>query len=147
MTSPCRSEFRIQYNSWYDEEKEISDQTILSSFAEIDREMENTELRPLDSYVIDDGWMNYSANPGFWEFDKNKFPEGFTPSSSLAQSFDSDLGVWIGPRGGYGTNGTIATEMEKQGFSVKAGTPLTSPTAPTLRSMLNSCVSSRTSIT
>lgn len=115
------SEFRIQYNSWYDEEKEISDQTILSSFAEIDREMENTELRPLDSYVIDDGWMNYSANPGFWEFDKNKFPEGFTPSSSLAQSFDSDLGVWIGPRGGYGTNGTIATEMEKQGFSVKAG--------------------------
>lgn len=115
------SEFRIQYNSWYDEEKEISDQTVLSSFAEIDREMENTELRPLDSYVIDDGWMNYSANPGFWEFDKNKFPEGFTPSSSLAQSFDSDLGVWIGPRGGYGTNGTIATEMEKQGFSVKAG--------------------------
>ena len=57
------SEFRIQYNSWYDDEKNISDKTILSSFAEIDREMSSTELRPLDSYVVDDGWTNYSAQP------------------------------------------------------------------------------------
>lgn len=49
------AEFRIQYNSWYDDEKNISDETILSSFAEIDRELSNTELRPLDSYVVDDG--------------------------------------------------------------------------------------------
>ncbi len=119
------AEFRIQYNSWYDDEKNISDETILSSFAEIDRELSNTELRPLDSYVVDDGWTNYSANPGFWEFN-NKFPNGFTPSSELVQSIDAqillvELGVWIGPRGGYGTNGTIAAELDKQNLSVNAG--------------------------
>lgn len=114
------AEFRIQYNSWYDDEKNISDETILSSFAEIDRELSNTELRPLDSYVVDDGWTNYSANPGFWEFN-NKFPNGFTPSSELVQNFGSNFGVWIGPRGGYGTNGTIAAELDKQNLSVNAG--------------------------
>ena len=114
------AEFRIQYNSWYDDEKNISDETILSSFAEIDRELSSTELRPLDSYVVDDGWTNYSANPGFWEFN-NKFPNGFTPSSELVQNFGSNFGVWIGPRGGYGTNGTIAAELDKQNLSVNAG--------------------------
>ena len=114
------SEFRIQYNSWYDDEKNISDQTILSSFSEIDSEMSDAEVRPLDSYVVDDGWTNYSANPGFWEFN-NKFPNGFTPSSALVQNFGSNFGVWIGPRGGYGTNGTIAAELDKQNLSVNAG--------------------------
>lgn len=114
------AEFRIQYNSWYDDEKNISDQTILSSFAEIDREMSNTEVRPLDSYVVDDGWTNYSANPGFWEFN-NKFPNGFTPSSELVQNFGSNFGVWIGPRGGYGTEGPIADSLAAQNISVKAG--------------------------
>ncbi len=114
------SEFRIQYNSWYDDEKNISDKTILSSFAEMDREFSNTELRPLDSYVVDDGWTDYSANPGFWEFN-NKFPNGFTPSSELVHNFGSNFGVWIGPRGGYGTNGTIAQKLDQQNLSVNAG--------------------------
>ena len=114
------SEFRIQYNSWYDDEKNISDKTILSSFAEMDREFSDTELRPLDSYVVDDGWTDYSANPGFWEFN-NKFPNGFTPSSELVHNFGSNFGVWIGPRGGYGTNGTIAQKLDQQNLSVNAG--------------------------
>ena len=114
------SEFRIQYNSWYDDEKNISDKTILSSFAEIDREMSSTELRPLDSYVVDDGWTNYSANPGFWEFN-SKFPNGFAPSSELVQNFGSNFGAWIGPRGGYGTEGPIADSLQAQNISVKAG--------------------------
>ena len=114
------SEFRIQYNSWYDDEKNISDKTILSSFAEMDREFSNTELRPLDSYVVDDGWTDYKANPGFWEFN-NKFPNGFTPSSELVHNFGSNFGVWIGPRGGYGTNGDIAASLDAQGLSVNAG--------------------------
>lgn len=114
------SDFRIQYNSWYDEEKKISEKSILSSFAEMDREFSSTELRPLDSYVVDDGWTDWSANPGFWEFN-NKFPTGFDNSSSLVQNFGSDFGVWIGPRGGYGTEGPIADSLQAQGISIKAG--------------------------
>ena len=117
------AEFRIQYNSWYDDEKTITDQTILSSFAEIDRELSDAGLRPLDTYVVDDGWTNYHADSpdAFWEFDKSKFPNDFEPSSELVHNFGSEFGVWIGPRGGYGTDKIIAPILEKHGKGVVAG--------------------------
>ena len=115
------AEFRIQYNSWYDNEKNISDDNILSSFIEIDKELSETGVRPLDSYVVDDGWTDYtSKDKGFWPFN-NKFPKGFDPSSKLVQNFGSNFGVWIGPRGGYGTNGSIADALVAQGMGSKAG--------------------------
>lgn len=115
------AEFRIQYNSWYDNEKEISDDNILSSFIEIDKELSETGVRPLDSYVVDDGWTDYtSKDKGFWPFN-NKFPKGFDPSSKLVQNFGSNFGVWIGPRGGYGTNKSIAEALQAQGMGTVAG--------------------------
>lgn len=115
------SEFRVQYNSWYDNEKKITEGNVTEAFSEIDKEFANSELAPLDTYAIDDGWMNYSANPGFWEFDKNKFPNDFNTIAELVQNSGSDLGVWIGPRGGYGTNRTIADALQAQGLGVNAG--------------------------
>ena len=53
------SEFRTQYNSWFDNMMKISDENILASFIEIDRELNKAEVRPLDSYVVDDGWNAY----------------------------------------------------------------------------------------
>ena len=115
------AEFRIQYNSWYDNEKKISDDNILSSFIEIDKELSETGVRPLDSYVVDDGWTDYeSKDKGFWPFNQ-KFPNGFGPSSKLVQKFGSNFGVWIGPRGGYGTNESIADALVAQGMGTKAG--------------------------
>lgn len=115
------AEFRIQYNSWYDNEKNISDDNILSSFIEIDKELSETGVRPLDSYVVDDGWTDYnSQDKGFWPFNQ-KFPNGFEPSSKLVQKFGSNFGVWIGPRGGYGTNDSIANALVAQGMGSKAG--------------------------
>ena len=117
------AEFRIQYNSWYDNEKTITDDKILSSFSEIDKELSETGVRPLDSYVVDDGWTDYkSQNRGFWPFDEKRFPDGFRPSSKLVQNFGSNFGVWIGPRGGYGTNGgDIADALVAQNMGTKAG--------------------------
>ena len=37
------SEFRIQYNSWFDNMMKIDDENILESFIEIDRELNNAE--------------------------------------------------------------------------------------------------------
>lgn len=54
------SEFRTQYNSWFDNMMKISDENILASFIEIDRELNKAEVRPLDSYVVDDGWNAYN---------------------------------------------------------------------------------------
>ena len=38
----------------------ISDENILNSFIEIDRELNKAEVSPLDSYVVDDGWNAYN---------------------------------------------------------------------------------------
>ena len=115
------SEFRVQYSSWYDYQKNITEQNVYEGFINIDKEFANSEMDPLDTYAVDDGWMNYSANPGFWAFDKNKFPNEFDPIADLVQNFGSGLGVWIGPRGGYGTQGAIANSLQAQGLGMVAG--------------------------
>ncbi|MEY8426989.1 discoidin domain-containing protein [Lachnospiraceae bacterium 46-15] len=128
------SEFRIQYNSWFDNMMLINDENILDSFIEIDRELNQAEVRPLDSYVVDDGWVNYNNTSvvdaaragttlnqsGFWEFN-SKFPEGLTPSSELVHKFGSNFGVWVGPRGGYNFYGSLADILVKSGKGSKAG--------------------------
>ena len=134
------SEFRIQYNSWFDNMLLISDETILSSFIEIDKELNNVGVRPLDSYVMDDGWINYNQNTpsatdtnrintagttknqtGFWEFN-SKFPNGLTTSNELVHNFGSDFGLWVGPRGGYNSyTGEFARLIAEAGKGSVAG--------------------------
>ncbi len=130
------SEFRIQYNSWFDNMMKINDNNILESFMEIDRELNNAEVRPMDSYVVDDGWNAYNNGTipthehqksgakinqsGFWEFNE-KFPNELTPSSQLVQKFGSNFGVWVGPRGGYNFYGTLADIIQAKGKGSKAG--------------------------
>ena len=128
------TDFRIQYNSWFDNMMLIDDQNILESFIEIDKQFSSTGIRPLDSYVVDDGWINYNdtnivdANragttlneSGFWEFN-SKFPNKLYPSSELVQNFGSNFGVWVGPRGGYNFYGHLANILTKSGKGSKAG--------------------------
>ncbi|MFQ8706949.1 MAG: discoidin domain-containing protein, partial [Thomasclavelia sp.] len=128
------SEFRIQYNSWFDNMMLIDDNNILESFIEVDKELNKTGTRPLDSYVVDDGWNNYNNtrvvdaarsgttlnSTGFWEFN-SKFPNGLTDSSELVNNFGSNFGVWVGPRGGYNFYGSLADILAKSGKGSKAG--------------------------
>ena len=130
------SEFRTQYNSWFDNMMKISDENILNSFIEIDRELNKAEVSPLDSYVVDDGWNAYNNgsigegsheqsgatinNKGFWTFNE-KFPEELTPSSELVKKFGSNFGVWVGPRGGYNFYSTLADIIQTAKNGSKAG--------------------------
>lgn len=104
---------RRQYNSWYDHMLNITKQNITDSFLEIDKQLTATGEKPLDSYVVDDGWNDYSKD--FWCFNE-KFPDGLHPFSSLAESVGSHFGVWIGPRGGYTLNTPkFARKIQKGG--------------------------------
>ncbi len=130
------SEFRTQYNSWFDNMMKIDDNNILESFIEIDRELNKAEVSPLDSYVVDDGWNAYNDgtigqdshvqsgskinDKGFWMFNE-KFPQELTPSSELVKKFGSNFGVWVGPRGGYNFYGTLANIIQAAGNGSKAG--------------------------
>lgn len=104
---------RTQYNSWFDNMLNITEENVTSSFLEIDKALTRYGTKPLDSYVVDDGWNDYGK--GFWTFN-NKFPDRLAPFSNLAESFGSRFGVWVGPRGGYTTD-TIkfARQIEKHG--------------------------------
>ena len=138
------SDFRIQYNSWFDNMMFIDDQNIIESFLAVDKHLNETGVRPIESYVVDDGWNQYRKtadqylegddlrrngsvdgkdglnHEGFWQFN-NKFPNGLTPSSSLVQKLGSDFGVWIGPRGGYNYQGNLAGIIADAGNGSAAG--------------------------
>lgn len=124
------TEFRKQYNSWYDNMMNITDESIEVSFSGAERGLAQNGVEPLDSYVVDDGWNNYydgtytgpgssqgSGTPnqtGFWEFN-NKFPNELYVSSSLADKFGATFGVWVGPQGGYNYFGTFSKFLEASG--------------------------------
>lgn len=128
------TEFRKQYNSWYDNMMSITDESIASSFNGAEAGLTQNGVEPLDSYVVDDGWNNYyskidettyvgpstdagSGTPnrtGFWEFN-NKFPNELYTSSALADKFNATFGVWVGPQGGYNYFGGFAQYLEAMG--------------------------------
>ena len=104
---------RLQYNSWYDNMLNINIKNITESFLSIDKGLTTHGTKPLDSYVMDDGWNDYAAD--FWCFN-NKFPNGLAEFRDLSENLGSRFGLWLGPRGGY-TNDTIkfARKIEKGG--------------------------------
>ena len=106
------TQFRQQYNSWYDNMKEITDEIIQKSFFEIEKGFTQYGIAPLDSYVVDDGWTNYSS---FWDFN-DKFPNELYNSSLQVNQLASNFGLWLGPRGGYGTERTIASWIANNGL-------------------------------
>lgn len=109
------TDFRQQFNSWYDNMKNITAENIKSSFFEVEKGFTQHGVNPLDSYVVDDGWINYNS---FWDFDRNpsKFPNELYDSSLQVQQFGSNFGLWLGPRGGYGTQTTIANWIQNAGL-------------------------------
>lgn len=104
---------RFQYNSWYDHMLDITEDNIMKSFTEIEDGLSKALIRPLDSYVVDDGFSDYQGD--FWNFN-SKFPYGFSRIASLTKKFSSNFGMWLGPRGGYNSEtNSFAKRMEKAG--------------------------------
>ena len=135
------SEFRIQYNSWFDNMMRINNENIIESFYDIDKNFSETGVRPIENYVVDDGWNQYRQTAGtmnskidierngpatevntagFWQIN-SKFGGTLNDSSSLVKKLGSSFGVWIGPRGGYNYFGTLADIITKAGNGSKAG--------------------------
>ena len=128
------TEFRKQYNSWYDNMMNITDASIAASFNDAEAGLTQNGVEPLDSYVVDDGWNNYYSvidgttyvgasssagtgtpnQTGFWEFN-TKFPNELYTSSALADKFQSTFGLWLGPQGGYNYFGGFSQYLEAMG--------------------------------
>ncbi len=104
---------RFQYNSWYDHMHDITNENIIESFQQIENNLSKTMVPPLDSYVVDDGFVDWDAD--FWAFNK-KFPEELYPAAIMSRKFSSNFGLWNGPRGGYNDKtASFGKRMEKAG--------------------------------
>lgn len=113
-----KTEFRKQYNSWYDNMLNITDESLENSFMKTEENLSDQGIEPLDSYVADDGWNaypgSYENKTGFWEFN-SKFKNELYPSSSLANKLNSSFGLWVGPQGGFSTPNEFGEYLESQG--------------------------------
>ena len=99
-----KSNFRLQYNSWYDSGKGINDSILENLFTETEDALSKQGVRSLDTYVADDGWAIISSKDsttGFWDFN-DKFKDELYPISSTTDKLNSTFGMWISPHGGFG---------------------------------------------
>ncbi len=113
----------LHYNCWYDLNKQVSETGMLDSIDTIHSELTEKRGVPVDSYVVDDGYD--AADKGFWVFDEEKFPNGFTPLARRLSEINSSLGVWFSPAGGYSDYRDRLENAKKLGIKVPLdlGTP------------------------
>jgi len=95
----------LHYNCWWDITSDgassfTSEQLIERMHAWNKKFIEPYGIQ-LQSFVFDDGWDNLDS---LWYFDPIKFPDGFTPQAELCKKYNSGIGVWMSPFGGYQEN-------------------------------------------
>jgi hypothetical protein len=115
----------LHYNSWYDiawGDRKMNEGQCLDVIRLFGRELTEKRGVALDSFVFDDGWDD---NKTLWGFHEG-FPNGFEPLAVLAEKYDSSVGVWLSPWGGYGQaknermkyGRTQGFETNRNGFSL-----------------------------
>ena len=79
----------------------------------------------LDAIVFDDGWDNPTS---LWKFHRG-FPRQFTPLAALCREYQTHLGIWLSPFGGYGSPREQRLKFgREQGYEINsAGFSLAGP--------------------
>jgi len=112
----------LHYNAWYDicwAKRKINEAECLRVTNLFGRELTQKRGVVLDSFVWDDGWDDPKT---LWRPLQANFPDGFTKILAAAQKYDSTLGFWLSPFGGYGEPAKDRyTYGREQGFEFKEG--------------------------
>lgn len=92
----------LHYNCWWDITDDgassfTSEQLIERMHAWNEKFIEPYNVE-LNSFVFDDGWDDLDS---VWYFDPVKFPDGFAQQAELCKKYNSGIGVWMSPFGGY----------------------------------------------
>ncbi len=91
----------LHYNSWYDigyGAEKILEHDFLNVIKLFANELIRRRKVVMDSFVLDDGWDDPAS---LWRFHEG-FPNGFSNLQKAAEEYDSNLGAWLSPFGGYG---------------------------------------------
>jgi len=127
----------LHYNSWFDmhswqddeffegqllqklRRDEMNEELALKRVEQFRRELTQKRHVGMDSYLWDDGWDDPKT---LWDFNRKRFPRGFTPLRAAAENASSGIGVWLSPWGGYGSAQDDRLALgRKQGFEINAG--------------------------
>jgi hypothetical protein len=119
----------LHYNSWYDigygPEKILENEflDVIELFAD---KLITQRKVIMDSFVLDDGWDDPAS---LWRFHKG-FPKGLSNLRKAAEKYDSKIGAWLSPFGGYGKAKEQRLKYgRQQGFETnKSGFSLEGPT-------------------
>jgi hypothetical protein len=120
----------LHYNCWWDITTDGADSFTSDQLIERMNAWNEKLIKPfgvrLQSFVFDDGWDNLDS---VWYFDPLKFPSGFAPEAELCKKFNSGIGVWMSPFGGYGSSKQKRIESgHRQGLETnKKGLSLAGP--------------------
>jgi len=115
------------YNTWYDlrdpvmvkdslnvmNEKNVK--RIINLFRKNMIEKHNLNL---DAFVLDDGWDVYKSD---WVLSSEQFPNGLKPIAIDLKKTNTNLGIWIGPIGGYSHRNWRLGWMREHGYEVVGG--------------------------
>jgi len=119
----------LHYNSWYDigyGAEKILEHDFLDIIELFGNELIKQRKVVIDSFVLDDGWDDPAS---LWRFHKG-FPNGFSNLQKAAKEYNSILGAWLSPFGGYGKakaerlkyGQQQGFETNKSGFSLAGST-------------------------
>lgn len=118
----------LHYNSWYDigyGPEKIQPEQFMEVVGLFGRELTEKRHVRIDSFVLDDGWDDPAT---LWRFHEG-FPNGFTPLRPVVEKYNSVLGAWLSPFGGYGKAKEERLKYgRQQGFETnKSGFSLAGP--------------------
>lgn len=92
----------LHYNCWWDITTDGASSFTSEQLTERMHAWNEKFIQPFDiklnSFVLDDGWDNLDS---VWYFDPVKFPDGFAEQAQLCKKYNSGIGVWMSPFGGY----------------------------------------------
>ncbi len=119
----------LHYNSWYDigyGAEKIQQSQCLDVIELFGKELVGKRNVLMDSFALDDGWDDTTS---LWRFHKG-FPNGFAPLQKVVEKYNSALGAWLSPFGGYGQAKKDRLKYgQQQGFEInKSGFSLAGPT-------------------
>ena len=90
----------LHYNSWYDlswVDRRMAESSCLDRIKMYGDSLTKKRDVKMKAFLFDDGWDNHSS---LWQVSKN-FPHEFINMKNLAESYGSELGLWLSPWGGY----------------------------------------------
>ena len=110
---------QVQYNSWFDYGGRVSKETFAKSLRKVHDELVvRRGCRPLNAYVIDDGWQDKGKSVTWadtvWKIN-NKFAPYFKDSRKEVLKAGSTLGIWLSPASIFGAR-PMVDRMRGYGF-------------------------------